>query len=746
MTFLIRLIPGWLLCAVVASTFASAAAGQQRPFTARDLAGLERVSDPRVSPDGRYVAYTLRTTDWDQNSGVQALWLIDLQGDRTPRRLAASDGGASNPRWSPDNRWIYFLSGRGGSRQVWRTDPSGQSAVPITALPLDVLAFRVSPDGARIAVALAVFPDCGDDEVGCTAARLGSRDAARGTGRLYDRLLYRFWDSWEDGRRNHLFLVSIGALGRPRASAVALTPGFDGDVPTIPFGDDGDFVFTADGSALIFAARRAAGEAWSTNYELWKAAIDAPSAPAKLTVNPASDMAPVVSPDGTRLAYLAMRRPGFGSDRQRVIVRDLRTGAERELAAGWDRSPSQLRWSSDGSRLFALAQDVGQARLFSIDLEGTAVAALTGEGTITAFDVLPKALVYAHDDFGAPAQLFLHETGGAPVALTSHNAQALAGTTFGGFEQFVFPGWNGEPVHAYLVRPAGFDPSRKYPVAFLIHGGPQGSFGNQFHYRWNAQTFAGRGYAVLLIDFHGSIGYGQKFADAVTGHWGDRPLEDLQKGWRHALKRFPFLDPTRACALGGSYGGYMTNWMASQWPEPWRCFVTHAGNFDLRGMVYSSEALGFMEWEFGGMPWSATASHERFNPARFVDKWRVPTLVTYGGKDFRVPEAQSLGAFNALQRKGIPSQLLYFDDENHWILKPRNSVQWHDAVEAWLDRWTAPRRGIEVSAARAGHTRHPGRSIKALQYRSSAQWHDPRPRRPSSADGDGGRRCQIRQC
>ena len=682
------------LLALAALAAPTAASAQARPFTARDLNMLDRVADPRRPPDGRTALYALRTTDYEANKGVNALWTVDLaRPGASARRLPASDGGAHTGRWGPDGA-VYFLSSRSGSSQVWRTDREGARASQVTNLPLDVGGVRVSPDGRRLVVSLAVFPNCGGNEVDCTVRRMAEK-TTKASGVLTDQLFIRHWDEWANGTRNHLFVLNLTPTGTA-SEPFPITPGVDGDVPSKPFGDEADYVFAPDGRSIVYAVRTAGRtEAWSTNFDLWRISLDRSRRPENLTANnPAWDAAPAFSPDGTQLAYLAMRRPGFEADRFRVMVRDLSTGRVREVAPQWDRSPHKVQWSADGRTLYADAQDVGQTRIFGIDVASGRATPLTGEGRVTAFDVSRSGLVYAFDDLDSPAQLFsTGPMGGTPAQLTNHNAQKLAGLQMGEAEQFSFPGWNGETVHGYVVRPANYRPGRKYPVAFLIHGGPQGSFGQQFHYRWNPQTYAGAGYAVVMVDFHGSTGYGQAFTDSISGHWGDRPLEDLQKGWAAALQKYPFLDGERACALGGSYGGYMVNWIAGVWNEPWKCLVSHAGVFDARAMAYETEELWFTEWENEGLPWERPENIERFNPVNQVKNWSKPILVTQGNQDFRIPYTQSIAAFTAAQRKGVASQYLYFPDENHWILKPQNSVQWHETVQAWLDRWTGEQVG-----------------------------------------------------
>jgi acylaminoacyl-peptidase len=699
-----------LFAAILAATaLAGATHAETRPFVAKDMILMERVSDPHVSPDGHWVAYDLRTTDLEANKGVHAIWLKDLTDPKAPpRRLAVSDKGANTARWSSDGH-LYFLSSRSGSSQVWRTDATGETATQVTDLPLDVQAYRVSPDGKRIVVGLAVFPDCPD--LKCTVDRQAERAKGKPSGQLYEKLFVRHWDEWEDGTKNHLFTQALGADGKAAGIALDITKGLDADVPTKPFGGEEDFAFTADSTSIIYSARIAGNtEPWSTNFDLYEVALDGhdlfdcsslvskgftcakhiPVFQKNLTPdNPAWDAAPVVSPDGRFLAYRAMKRPGFESDRFGVMVKDLKTGATREVDPNWDRSAQSTVWSADGKTLYVTAEEMGQTKLFAMEVATGAVKPLTGAGHVSGFDLGPKGIVYARSALDSPDQLYALGRKGEPVQLTDHNAKTLAELKFGAYEQFSFPGWNGETVHGYVVKPTNYVEGKKYPVAFLIHGGPQGSFGNLFHYRWNAETYAGAGYAVVMIDFHGSTGYGQAFTDAISQHWGDRPLEDLQKGWAYALAKYPFLNGDRACALGGSYGGFMIDWIAGNWNKPWKCLVNHDGVFDARMMGYATEELWFENWEQGGMPWEVPANYEKFNPADYVANWTVPELVVHGAKDYRIPVEQGLASFDALQGRHVPSQLLFFPDENHWVLKPQNSLQWHQTVEAWLNRWTA---------------------------------------------------------
>ncbi len=683
--------------ALLLGTVLSAAAptALARPFTARDLVGLDRLSDPQVSSDGSTVAFAQRATDFGGNKGVNSVRLLSLAGPGgAPSVLAGADRDATQARWSADGRALYVISGRGGSDQVWRLPVAGGPPVQVTRLPVDVSSFRLSADNRHLVVSLAVYPDT--DAPDDTRARQDRQKAAKADGMVFDHLFVRHWDQWADGTRNHLFALALDGNGIATGQPVPLMKGIDGDTPSKPFGDDADYAISPDGNSVFFSVRIAGkSEPWSTNFDIYRSPMDGSAPPRDLTAaNKAWDAGPVVSPDGTRLAYRAMKRPGFEADRYGVMVMDLGTGATREVDPHWDRSADTLLWSKDGRTLFVTAEELGQSKLFALDVASGHVATLTDQGHVSDAVLAGNDLLVQRDALDGPAQLWRVPSGGGPaVQLTHVDADRLAGVEMAPAEQFSFKGWNGETVHGYVVHPDGYQPGRRYPVAFLIHGGPQGSFGNDWSYRWNPQFYAGLGYAAVMIDFHGSTGYGQAFTDSISGHWGDRPLEDLQKGWAAALAKYPFLDGGRACALGASYGGFMVNWIAGTWNAPWKCLVVHDGVFDDRMMGFATDELWFAEWEHGGpghTPWSDPAAYERFNPADHVAAWRVPQLVIHGGHDFRIPIEQGLGAFDALQRRGIDSRLLVFPDENHWVLKPANSLQWHATVADWLRAHLGP--------------------------------------------------------
>jgi dipeptidyl aminopeptidase/acylaminoacyl peptidase len=660
------------------------AAAPGGPLTVEDLVRLKRVSDPQISPDGRLLVFVQRETDMEANKARTSLWLLDLaEANPSPRRITAAAASDSSPRWAPDSRTLYFLSGRSGTSQVWRMDLPATAVRQVSDYPLDVGSLKVSPRGDRVAVSMEVFPECAT--LVCTKERLEKPAKEKSTGRTYERLFVRHWDAWSDGTRAHLFTAPLTdkGLGDP----VELARGFDADTPSKPFGGDEDYSFSPDGTRLVFSARIAGRtEPWSTNFDLYEVPADGSAAAVDITAsNPAWDAQPVFLANGD-LAWLAQQRPGFESDRFHIVLREARSGLVRSLTGGWDRSVVRLAASRDGRTLVVSADENGQRSLFTVNPKTGATRRIVGDGEVEDFTASQEHVLLVHSSLAGPADLYAVSFNGGPLRrLTAVNAAELGARHLSEFEQFSFSGWHEETVHGYVMKPYGFVAGQRYPIAFLVHGGPQSSMQNIWTYRWNAQAFAGAGYAVVMIDFHGSPGYGQAFTDSISHDWGGKPLVDLQKGLAAAIGRYRWLDGERACALGASYGGFMMNWIEGNWPDRFRCIVNHDGLFDQRMMYYATEEIWFPEWEFGGPQYLNPQAYEAVNPVDFVDKWRTPMLVIHGQRDFRIPYTQGLGAFTALQRRGIESKLLLFADENHWVLKPANSVQWYHTVLGWLD-------------------------------------------------------------
>ncbi len=683
---------------LVAFTTGGSLAAEPHPFSVHDMLAMDRLSDAQVSPDGTQVAFTVRETDVAANKGRTDVWLAAVDGSRV-RRLTGHEANDWNARWGA-NGWLYFLSTRSGSPQVWKLDTTGGEAIPVTTLPLGVGGFEYVPQTRSLLLVLEVYPGAG---IGGTVERDKAAAANQATGKTYDELMFRHWDSWEDGKRNHLFLLADA----PGAEPVDLVPDLDADVPTMPFGGLEEVAISPDGGTVVFTAKILPGSesAWSTDTDLYAVPTDGSGKLTCLTEpNQAVDTEPVFSPDGKHLWYLAMERPGYEADRYHFEIRDWATGtSERldimfpttELDRPLDLSPHGLKFSPDGKSAYFTAGCLGQTPVFRLDLKTRKVTRLLATGHVTDLAVLKKGLLIGLQHLQSPTELHvLPLDGKAPRAITGFNTAKLAATRMGEPEQFTFKGWNDETVFAYVVKPYDWTPEaaasgRKWPVAFLVHGGPQGSFGNDFHYRWNPQAYVGAGFTTVAVDFHGSTGYGQAFTDAINHHWGDRPLEDLEKGLAAALAKYPWMDGGRVVAAGASYGGYMINWMAGQpFADRFKAFVCHDGNLDERMAYYDTEELWFPEWEHGGTPWTPGSSYGTHNPVDHVQNWKVPTLVVHGGLDYRVVDTQGLSTFTALRRRGVPARLLYFPDENHWVLKPQNSIQWHDEVMGWLKRWT----------------------------------------------------------
>ncbi len=566
---------------LVCGLAAVSAVADTEPFDVHDLVAMERIADPRPSPDGRLVAFTVTTMDLDANRGHSSLWLAGTDGSGA-RRLTNHEASDSSPRWAGD-RVLYFLSGRTGSTQVWRIAVDGGEAEQVTDLPLDVEAFKVGPDAAALYLGLKVFPDC-ESSVPCTVDRLDERAARVATGMIFDRTFVRHWDTWKDGRRNHLFRLAMGDDGRAAGAPVDLMAGVDGDCPTLPWGGDEDWSVSPDDRWVVYSAKVVQGseETWSTDFDLWVVPTDASAPPRELTAaNPAWDAAPTFSPDGSRLAYLAMARPGFEADRFRVVVIDWPDGAPEVLTEGWDRSPADLTWSADGGTLYASADNIGNHSIFRIGVDDGTVEALLTRHTNSSPRPLPDGrLLFAQDSLVSPVELFVRPAeGGEPLQITDLNGDRLATIGFGAYRQFSFIGAHGDEVFGYFIEPVGRTPGHSYPLAFLIHGGPQGSFDDHWHYRWNPQIYAAHGYATVMIDFHGSTGYGQAFTDAINGDWGGAPFEDLMKGLDHILRTHPWIDEERMAAAGASFGGYMINWIQGQ-TDRFKALVCHDGNLD----------------------------------------------------------------------------------------------------------------------------------------------------------------------
>ena len=652
-------------------------------MTATDMQNMHRLGAPEVSPDGRHAVFSISTTDLSANKRNNTLYMLDLtRRGATPQVVPGVDGG-HDAVFGPDGA-LYFLKAVGDRDQLHRMAMGGQ-AVAISDFGADVSGFKIAPTGDRVIV-WADQKDCPD--LACAATTFPAKPA--GSGRIYDQMFVRHWDTWaEPGTRSRIYSFPL-ENGRLTGSGVRVTGALVGDTPSKPFGGGEEIDFSKDGRTVFFALREAGRiEPTSTNLDIFSAPVDGSAQPTNLTdPNDGTDTLPTVSPDGRTLAYVAMARAGYEADRQVLMLRDLSSGQVRPLTQGWDRSVGSIAWARDGRSILVTAEDTLETPVWRVDVATGRVTRLTGEGHAGNVHELPGgAVLFTSNSITAPDDLYLVRGKGKPVQLTAVNRDLLAQLDPIKVERFSFTGANNDKVWGIKVKPA--NATAKLPIAFVVHGGPQGSFGNGWSYRWNPRVFASPGYGVVSVDFHGSTSYGQAFTDAIRNNWGGWPLEDLQKGLAYATANDPQLDADNACALGASYGGYMMNWIEGQWPDRFKCIVQHDGVFDARAMAYETEELWFDEWEHGGKTYyEDPEAFERWNPVNHVKNWKTPQLVITSEKDFRIPYTQGLAAFTALQRRDIPSRLLTFPDENHWVLKPQNSIQWYGEVQGWLDRWT----------------------------------------------------------
>jgi dipeptidyl aminopeptidase/acylaminoacyl peptidase len=660
-------------------------------MTVEDLLAVKGVSDPQISPDGNWIVHVVAELNRDTGRTNSDLWLVPTTGG-DPRRLTTAPGTDNHPRWSPDGQSIAFVSDRSGSSQIWVLPFGGGEARPLTKLPIDVAGPIWSPKGDRLAFVAEVYPGTTPDE---TAKRDNEKAEAKSKVRIHDSLMVRHWQVWDEGKRSHLFVCDART-----GEAKDLIPDWKANVPPAPFGGSSDYAWSADGAELAFTSEPLTDHAWSTNTDIWSVPATG-GAPKNLTMdNPGADAQPAYSPDGRSIAYVSQARAGFEADQWVLAIRD-RDGGVRRLTEKLDRPIQSFLWTADGARILAVIDDQAAEPIVAIDPRGENqpvgrpvrvedyVRPLVAGAVNTSVQSTPDGsrLVFLRQDAVHPAELHRADGDGTNLtALTRHNAPLLAELDLAPAESFTFSGAENDPVQGFLIRPPGFDPAGKYPVLLLIHGGPQGAWHDEWHGRWNYQLFAAPGYAVVAINPRGSTGFGQRFTDQISGDWTGRVYEDLMKGLDHALKTYPFLDKDRVAAAGGSYGGFMVNWIAGH-SDRFRALISHAGVFDLTSMYGTTEELWFPEWEFGGTPWDKPEIYRELSPSGFIANFSTPTLVIHGALDFRVPDAQGIGMFTALQRRGVPSRLVLFPDEGHWILKPDNRVVWWNEMHGWLARY-----------------------------------------------------------
>ncbi len=653
------------------------AADETHPITFDDLISLGRIGDFEVSPDGRWIAFEVTWYDKEENSSNTDIYLVPAVGGEV-WRFIRSEGADHSPSWSPDGKHLAFVSDRDGSSQIWIIPSDGGEASRITDIPTGVSGPLWSPDGKRLAFASRVFPEC--ENMSCNEEKLKEHKEGEVKARLIDHLLFRHWNHWREGRWNHLFLTDLEG-NEPTEINKGRT-----DSPPISLGGERDYDFSPDGTELCFAMNPDPMVAISTNNDLYIVPVAGGDPRPITSANLSNDNDPRYSPDGKYILYRAQLRPRFEADRYRLMLYDRRSGETKNLTESFDYSIGRFAWAPDSKTIYFSTDDMGRYSIGRATIRGNDAKLIIRGGFDTRLGVTPdgKHLVFARQSVRRPIDLFRASVKGSDIVqLTDINSEILSGLEMNPVEEFWFEGAESARVHGMIVKPPFFDESKKYPMILLIHGGPQGAFGDDFHFRWNAQMFAAPGYVVAMINPRGSTGYGQEFTDEISGDWGGKVYIDLMNGVDYLLENYSYIDGDRIAAAGASYGGYMVNWIEGH-TDRFKCLVSHAGVYNLASMYGATEELWFPEWEFMGMPWTNRDLYARWSPHNYAADFKTPCLVVHGENDFRVPYGEGLQFFTALQRQGVPSKLLFFPDEDHFVRKPLNAELWWNTLHEWF--------------------------------------------------------------
>jgi len=692
-----------------------ASAQSKHLFTFEDMMALKRVNEPVPSPDGKWVVFSVVDVSLEANSKTPHVWIVPIAGGES--REIISDQDADRPRWAPDGKRFAFVSSKDGGSQIWIADFDATMGTvtgrrKLTSIATEADGELWSPDGKHILFLSNVYPECPgspSEAEACNKKKLDEVAKSKVKALVFTRLLYRHWNVYKEGKRSHIFVIPAEG-GAPRD----LTPG-DYDSPVFSLGGQDLYAFSPDGQEICYTSNHDKVEATSTNNDLWIVSVNGGSSKNITADNPASDSNPLYSRDGKYIAYRAQFRAGYESDRFRLMLYDRKTGDKKNLTEDFDRWVGTFTWTPDSKKIYFSSEEFGNTKVYDIAVESG-----KPRGLFVGYDddlILPsdgKALLFTHMSLQAPAQIFelnIREmtvcadyasmNKNAPVEkdnctkqempigqkqITHLNDAILSQIAMSPLESFWFPGANGDKVDGFLVKPPNFDASKKYPLKFLIHGGPQGAWGDDWSYRWNPELFAASGYVVIMINPRGSTGYGQKFIDDINGDWGGRAFEDLMKGLDYAEAHYPFIDKDRECALGASFGGYMANWILGH-TNRFKCIVSHDGMFNTESAWGTTEELWFNEWEFKGTPYTNRELYRKWSPHLSATSFKTPTLVVHGQLDYRLDVSEGFQLFTTLQRLNVPSKMLYFPDEGHWVLKPQNSRLWYETVNAWVDQW-----------------------------------------------------------
>jgi dipeptidyl aminopeptidase/acylaminoacyl peptidase len=693
---------------LASSLFAQSQSSQKHPFTFEDMMTLKRVGAPVPSPDGKWVVFDCEDVDLAANTKTSHLWIVPASGGES-RRLNPTPNHEERPRFSPDGKRLIWTSKGTDPTQIWMCDfdPNAGALIgkphQVTNLSTGADGAIWSPDGKNIVFVSAVYPDCKDDA--CNKQRDEELKKSKVKAKIFSRLFYRHWNAFTEFKRSHLFVVSADADASQLNTPRDLTPG-DHDVPPFSLGGQDMYAISPDGQQAAYTSNIDEVEATSTNNEIFVVPIAGPpTAGKKISTSPGADTTPLYSPDGKYLVWRSQARGGFEADKWRLLAQDRQSGRIRDLTEKFDRSVGSFAWMQfvEGpTAIWFTAEDHGQSPLFAaFPTEDNPILHQPRKSPLKlhADDLVSagRTLFFTRTSVTAPNEIYKLDapenpelgtyTGEPWYQLTHMNDAVLSQIDMQPLESFTFKGANDEEVQGFIVKPPGFDPNKKYPLKFLIHGGPQGAWGNSWSYRWNAELFAASGnYVVVMINFHGSTGYGQKFTDSISGDWGGKPYVDVMKGLDYVEKTYPFIDKNREAALGASYGGYMANWLLGH-TNRFKCIVSHDGMFNAESAYGTTEELWFANWEFGGPPWKKRNVYRKWSPHEYAQNFKTPTLVVHGQNDYRLDVSQGFDLFTTLQVLKVPSKMLYFPDEGHWVLKPQNSQLWYETVNDWVDQW-----------------------------------------------------------
>jgi dipeptidyl aminopeptidase/acylaminoacyl peptidase len=655
----------------------------QKPFTINEVINLRRVGDPQLSPDGLWVAYTITDTDKAANRRTTQIYLVATKGGEV-RQLTSEKASSSQPRWSPDGAKLAFISARDGAPQIWTMDTNGGNAKKVSNVALGADNPVWSPDGKMLAFTSEVYAECADDD--CNRKRDEQASASKVKAKIADRLLFRHWTTWKEGKRSHLFIISSQG-----GSARDMTPG-DYDAPPFSLGGPTDYAFSPDSKEFVFARNTDKDEAFSTNSDLFVVPVEG-GEPRRITgENRGADLSPQYSPDGRYIAYRSQAKAGFEADRWRLLFYDRQTHQSRVISNQIDNHVGGFTFAPDSKKVYVSVSERGRQPVYEISLTGVSIRKLLNDGVNDDLKVSANGntFIFTRNSATRPVEIYRANSDGTLVkAITSTNDAAMEAFGLRAAEEVNWEGAGGSKIHGFVVKPANFDASKKYPLVVLIHGGPQGAWNDAWSYRWNPQLFAAAGYVVFMPNPRGSTGYGQTFIDEISGDWGGKVYTDILNGVA-MITAAPYIDKERVGAAGGSYGGYMVNWILGHNEDPrvkFKALVSHAGVFNLTSMYGATEELWFTDWEFKGKPWTNPAMYDKWSPHKFVANFKTPTLVIHGELDYRVPVTEGLQLFTALQVQNVPSRLLYYPDEGHWILKPQNSELWYNTVLGWFDTY-----------------------------------------------------------